>query len=203
MATFTADFTGKRVTTLVLRLCGGVALTSVEGPPTVPPLGAKPLALLAFLALEPGPHSREQITALLWGDYPEDKAKASLRQALTHLRDALGNALRVDRSVVELVDPPACDITEFRRLAQLDAPAATEIDVTRFLADLSVRHCPAFDEWVDAKRFELRRLYSQALGARVRGMFSQRAWRDARELAEKWSSLDPLADEPMAALVEA
>ena len=38
------------------------------------------------------------------------------------------------------------------------APAAIDIDVTRFLADLSVRHCPAFDEWVDAKRLELRRI---------------------------------------------
>ena len=190
------------MTTLALRLCGDVTLTTPDGVPAVP-LGAKTLALLAFLVVEPGPHRRERLTALLWGDYPEDKAKASLRQALTHLRDALGDALRVDRSVVELVHPPTCDITEFRRLAQLDAPAATEIDVTRFLADLSVRHCPAFDEWVDAKRFELRRIYSQALGARVRGMFSQRAWRDARELAEKWSALEPLADEPMAALVEA
>ena len=148
------------MTTLALRLCGDVTLTTPDGVPAAPPLGAKTLALLAFLVVEPGPHRRERLTALLWGDYPEDKAKASLRQALTHLRDALGDALRVDRSVVELVHPPTCDITEFRRLAQLDAPAATEIDVTRFLADLSVRHCPAFDEWVDAKRFELRRIYS-------------------------------------------
>ena len=56
------------------------------------------LGLLAFLALEPGPHRREQLTALLWGDYPDDKAKASLRQALTHLRDALADSLRVDRA---------------------------------------------------------------------------------------------------------
>jgi len=191
------------VTTLALRLCGDVTLTSPDGMSVAPPLGAKTAALLAFLVVEPGPHRREQVTSLLWGEYPEDKAKASLRQALTHLRDALGEALRVDRSVVELIDPPTCDVIEFLRLAQLDAPAAIDIDVTRFLADLNVRHSPAFDEWVDAKRLELRRLYARALGARVRDLFSQRAWRDARELAEKWSALDPLADEPMAALVEA
>jgi hypothetical protein len=44
-------------------------------------LPAKSLALLAFLALEPGPRSREELTALLWGESPEEKASASLRQA--------------------------------------------------------------------------------------------------------------------------
>ena len=45
--------------------------------------------LLAYVALEPGAHSRDELTALLWGEYPEEKAKASLRQALTHLREAV------------------------------------------------------------------------------------------------------------------
>ena len=71
------------MTTLALRLCGDVTLTSPDGVPVAAPLGAKTFALLAFLVVEPGPHRREQLTALLWGDYPEDRAKASLRQALT------------------------------------------------------------------------------------------------------------------------
>ena len=196
-------FPGGRVTTLALRLCGDVALTSHNGAPVAPPLGAKTLALLAYLVVEPGSHRREHVTALLWGDYPEDKAKASLRQALTHLRDALGETIRVDRAVIELVEPPMCDVVEFRRLAQSEPAAAIDIDVTRFLASLSVRHCPAFDEWVDAKRLQLRRIYLKALADRVRDLFSQRAWREARELADKWTELDPLTDEPAAALVEA
>ena len=52
-------------------------------------LPAKSLALLAFLALEAGPRSREELTALLWGESPDEKASASLRQALSHLRSNL------------------------------------------------------------------------------------------------------------------
>ena len=70
--------------TLALRLCGDVVLTS-DNAAVDPPLGSKTLALLAFLALESGRHTRHEVTALLWGEYPEEKAKASLRQALTHL----------------------------------------------------------------------------------------------------------------------
>src|SRR5215203_3369931 len=94
---------------LVLRLCGDVVLCSPDGVPITPPLGAKTLGLLAFLALEPGPHRLEELTALLWGDSPEEKARASLRQALTHLRDALDDTLRIDRSTVELDRALGCD----------------------------------------------------------------------------------------------
>jgi len=73
--------------TLALRLCGGLEL-SVDGKPIEPSLGSKTLALLAFLRLERGPHRREALTALLWGEYADEKAKTSFRQALTRLRDA-------------------------------------------------------------------------------------------------------------------
>lgn len=115
-----------------LRLCGDVVLCSRDGAPVEPPLGSKTLALLAFLALEPGSHRREQGTALLWGEYPEEKAKASLRQALTHLRDALGEALRVDRNAIELGEGLSCDVVDFIRLASHDAAAAIAIDIPIF-----------------------------------------------------------------------
>ena len=50
---------------LVLRLCGNVALCSADRVPIAPPLGAKTVGLLAFLALEPGPHRREELTAVM------------------------------------------------------------------------------------------------------------------------------------------
>jgi DNA-binding SARP family transcriptional activator len=76
----------------------------------MPALGAKPLALLAFLTLEPRPHSREALAGLLWGESPDAEARSSLRQALKHLRDALGEALRCDRALIELAQPTACDV---------------------------------------------------------------------------------------------
>ena len=188
---------------LVLRLCGEVALQAPDGVPVAPPLGAKTLGLLAFLALEPGSRRREELTALLWGDSPEEKARASLRQALSHLREVIGDALRVDRSTVELTGQLECDAREFLRLASVDGGAALAIDVPRFLTGLSIRNCKAFEEWADRKRAELATRFAGLLAARAREAMARRAWSDARQLAERWHRLDVLADEPIAVLVEA
>ncbi|MGE5731556.1 MAG: ATP-binding protein, partial [Gemmatimonas sp.] len=187
----------------VLRLCGDVVLSSHDGAPVEPPLGSKTLALLAFLALEPGSHRREKITALLWGESPEEKAKASLRQALTHLRDALGDALFVDRTSIELRDALTCDVNDFLRLARTDPPAAIAIDIPRFMTGLAIRNCPAFDEWVDEKRLDLVNRYTLLVAGFTRELMARRAWRDAARLAERWTKLDPHADEPVAILIEA
>jgi hypothetical protein len=56
-----------------LTLCGRVG---VAGNGAADAIGAKSLALLAYVALEPGPHTRDELTALL-GWYPEEKARAS------------------------------------------------------------------------------------------------------------------------------
>ena len=153
---------------LVLHLCGDVVLCTADRVPIAPPLGAKTLGLIAFLTLEPGPHRRDELTALLWGDSPEDKARASLRQALTHLREALGDALRVDRATVELRGEIECDVAEFVRLAAVDGSAALAIDVTRFLSGMTVRNCQAFEEWADEKRIELMSRYSSLLASGAR-----------------------------------
>ena len=188
---------------MVLRLCSDVVLCSPDGVPVAPPLGAKSLGLLAFLALEPGPHRREELTALLWGDSPEEKARASLRQSLTHLREALGDSVRIDRATVELTGRLECDVSEFLRLADVDGAAALAIDVTRFLSGLTVRNCQAFEEWADEKRSALLSRYAGLLASAAREAMARRAWPDARQLAERWHRMDILADEPISLLIEA
>lgn len=185
-----------------LRLCGDVIVCSRDGAPVEPPLGSKTLALLAFLALEPGSHRREEVTALLWGEYPEEKAKASLRQALTHLRDALGDVLRVDRTAIALGDGLSCDVNEFLRLATDDPTSAIAIDIPRFLTGLVVRSCPAFEEWADQKRLALVGRYTPLIAGRTREAMARLAWRDAAGLAEQWIRLAPHAEEPVTALIE-
>ncbi len=59
------------------------------------PLGGfatdKSRALLAYLVVEHNrPHRRESLAALLWPDQSDELARQSLRQALSHLKQALG-----------------------------------------------------------------------------------------------------------------
>jgi DNA-binding SARP family transcriptional activator len=185
-----------------LTLCGSVA---VNGDGVLAgALGAKPLALLAYLALEPGPHSRDELTALLWGEYPEGKAKASLRQALTHLREAIPSALRIERMTVSL---PAgevdCDVNEFLRLAADSPRAAADFPVSRFLEGLQLRRCSAFEDWVDATRTSLVKRISEVLTTITREALATRQWRDAARYAERWVAIAPMSTAANSARVEA
>ena len=82
---------------LTLQLFGIPALSHPDGAPAPTTGAVKNLALLAFLTLEPGPHTREEIATLLWGDSTDEQARTSLRQALTRLKSVVGEGLTVTR----------------------------------------------------------------------------------------------------------
>ena len=139
----------------VLTLIGSPTVGHSDGERVTPQPGAKALALLAYLALEPHPHTREALADLLWGESPEPEARASLRQALKQLRTSLGEVVRCDRQLVELAEPVRCDVTGFLESAERDPEAAAAIDIPRFLAGFSIRHAPQFDEWAAETRTRL------------------------------------------------
>jgi DNA-binding SARP family transcriptional activator/predicted ATPase len=72
---------------LILRLLGTPEVSHAEQALTFQT--RKVLALLAYLAVEQGVHSRDKITALLWPESDEERGKASLRRALAYLRQSL------------------------------------------------------------------------------------------------------------------
>jgi DNA-binding SARP family transcriptional activator len=187
----------------MLRLFGAPLLATAEGRTAAPVLGAKPLGLLAYLVLEPGPHSREALAGLLWGESLEAEARASLRQALKHLRDVFGDLVHAERALVELSGPLPCDVLEFRAAVEHDPTRAVGFDVPRFLDGFSLRHAPQFDEWAATTRNGLLRTYHQALARLAREAMGQWRWRDAVDLADRWLASEPVCDEAALLAVEA
>lgn len=57
-------------------------------------------ALLYYLATMPGPHPREVLAGLLWGETTESKARRSLTQALSRLSKLIGDVFIVERQRV-------------------------------------------------------------------------------------------------------
>jgi DNA-binding SARP family transcriptional activator len=165
-------------------------------------LSCKCIGLLAYLALEPGPHSRESLASLLWGESDDDSARTSLRQALMHLREILGDTIRADRTSVSLAGPVACDALEFLSTVHSEPRRAAEYDVPRFFADVSLRGAPAFEEWLDRTRHHLLRRYQEALRVAARDAVARSRWREAMDLADRWLIADPLAEEAMGVLME-
>jgi DNA-binding SARP family transcriptional activator len=184
-------------------LIGSPSVAHPDGERLTPQPGAKALALLAYLTLEPRPHTRETLADLLWGESPEVEARASLRQALRQLRSSLGDLVRSDRRVVELAEPLRCDVTGFLEKAEPDPKAAAAIDIPRFLAGFSIRHAPRFDDWLAETRASLFQRYAGVLGTLAQDAMDQRRWRDAAEWAERWLACDRLCEEAARVAIEA
>jgi DNA-binding SARP family transcriptional activator len=105
---------------LQVRLLGELEVEFV-GTAVALPTSRRACALLAWLALRPGPHSRSRLAALLWPDVLDASARASLRSALWALRAAFGPTageyLQTGRDHVELTgDGLVVDVREVERL---------------------------------------------------------------------------------------
>lgn len=191
------------VASVTLTLLGPPSVTVDGGEPGLCQPAAKALALLTYLVLEPGPHTREELAGLLWGESSEDQARTSLRQALKQLRSQLGDIFQRDRPGIELAVPMQCDVSAFREGVLQDPRLAISRDIPRFLVGFSVRHAPQFDEWVAETRRDLLSRYHSALGTLAREAMGQWRWRDAITYAERWLASDPLSDEAVRLGIEA
>ncbi|MBN1249997.1 MAG: hypothetical protein JXC32_20200 [Anaerolineae bacterium] len=201
---------GETMTTYALYLLGLPRL-EVDGSPAH--IGRrKALALLAYLAVTGGAHTRDALAALLWPEWDAPSARAELRRQLALLHELLGpEALEADRETVQL-NPDfdlRLDVTAFR--AQLGACAGHGHPVTEacpdcvpllegavglyagdFMAGFTLGDSAAFDEW---QFFEAEALKDEVASALVRlatRLTSQGDLGRAIGYARRWLAVDPL-----------
>ena len=114
---------------LVLRLLGRFELTTGKDAPLAIS-GSRAKVFLARLALSVGGVDRSILGTMLWGDRAEAQARASLRQMVWTIREALGDRadLVLAEAAVLRLDPAAVtvDVTEFERLALALEPDEAE-----------------------------------------------------------------------------
>ncbi len=116
----------------------------------------KTRAVLAVLALRaPDPVLRGHLTALLWSRRDPQQARASLRQALHELHDALGpearDLLQVERTHLTLCNERLWVDVGALKQATPDRPGALAL-YRPSLADDLIGVDPAFDRWLAAER---------------------------------------------------
>jgi TolB-like protein/Tfp pilus assembly protein PilF len=128
-------------------------------------------ALFTYLAIEPGPHSRDHLTSFLWSDRSEQQARNSLRQALSSLKKLFDNIepspLQIGRTNVDLASQLfEIDAVKLEELIIEQSPQAaaqaTRLYRGEFLEGLVVRDSNG-EEWLAAERDRFRRLATQAL----------------------------------------
>jgi DNA-binding SARP family transcriptional activator len=114
------------------------------------------LALLAYLALEPGWHSREQIATMLWDDTDTTSSQQNLRTVLAHLRDVLGEAsseLETTRSKMQLSTQNLWfDVWELKNAQEAQLESVAKLYQNDLLTNLVLPNAPEFEAWLEQKR---------------------------------------------------
>ncbi len=192
---------------------------SLLGPPRIERDGMlidvdtrKAIALIAYLAVTRQRHSRDALAALLWPEYDQSHARATLRRTLSTLNKALdGPWLEVDRETIGL-NPDSdlqIDVNSFHDLLAecqshhhrpAEACPACLDPLTKavllyhgdFLAGFSLRDSPNFDDWQFYQADSLRRELASALERLVYCHSSQGNFDPAIAYARRWLSLDRL-----------
>ena len=199
----------------------GAFQTTLDGRAVADFATDKARALLAYLAVEGDrPHRRDGLAALLWPDQPQRKARQNLRQALSFLRQTLGDQdnskpiLLVDRETVQL--NPECDMwldaVAFEELVAINRShrhrnlgtcrpcvgrLEQAVDLYRggFLADFLIDDSTLFEEWALLKREWFHRQAVEALG-RLAHYYERRVdYERAREFAWQQVGLEPWREE--------
>jgi DNA-binding SARP family transcriptional activator/tetratricopeptide (TPR) repeat protein len=179
-----------------IRLLGELTVTR-GGRPSALPASKRTRALLGYLAVTGGSHSREQLCDLLWQG-PDDP-RAALRWSLAKLRTALGPAALVaDRERVSLGEV-STDLEAVRALLAGGIAHATADGLVRaaelfrgeLLEGLALPDCYGYHEWLVAERESARSERTALVAALVeRTSKPEDALRWARELV----ALDPLSE---------
>ena len=178
---------------------GGARLDELSGQ-------RKVLSLLALLA-GAGPRglTRESVTALLWPDRDDERARTSLKQLVHSARRQLhpdlllaSADLRLDTRYV------SSDVDDFRNAVRHgDHEGAVKLYSGPFLDGFHVRGADGFERWASDERTSLARDFAQALEA-----LAVRADRsgDARTAVESWQRLataEPLNERVAVGLLRA
>lgn len=155
------------MTQLTIHLFGGL-ITEQDGEPIPKLVSRKADLLLAYLAQEPRPHSRESLATLLWDDRPQKQALSNLRTLISSLRKHADAFVTITRQTLEIQAEVQVDTAVFtQQLAALQedwpsAAAVTQMEQTLklyvgdFLHGVLVSSSLEMEDWIQFTREQLR-----------------------------------------------
>ena len=170
-----------------------------DGQPLTRLIGAKPQALVYFLAAEGGgPQPRGQLAALLWGALDEASARANLRLALTRLRQRLPGVVEADVRAVGLSPrvPAVVDLRQVESVAALDDAPLETLEAAAaacrgpLLDGFELAGAEAFEEWLRRERVRAQRSARVLMRRLVERLEAGRETERAIAAAHRWIEID-------------
>ncbi|MBX3053808.1 MAG: hypothetical protein KF753_20180 [Caldilineaceae bacterium] len=182
----------------------------------------KAVALLAYLAVEQTPQSRDTLATLFWPESDQQRARANLRYLLWSLRKNVGEAwLATDGDQIALAGAGQVlvDAAEFRQhldkwrghfhpADEFCAACAESLEMALelyrgdFLQGFSLDDSPQFDDWQFFQAEGLRRDLAAGLDTLVEQGIARQCYEDAIAHARRWAALDPLHEPACRALMK-
>ncbi len=156
--------------------------------------------LLAYLVLTIGTHHpRERLAGLLWPESSEPNARKNLRQALWHLRKAIGEAhLLVDTSSIAF--DAASDFWLDISFLEDTADPDLETEVSVYEGEL-LPGC--YEDWVLLERDRLDASYERKMDRFLEQLLQEQRWTEVITWGERWIALGHVPETAFRALMMA
>jgi predicted ATPase/DNA-binding SARP family transcriptional activator len=189
----------------------------------------KEQALLIYLGVEGGLHSREKITALFWPDSDELQGRTSLRRTLADLRHTFHEAgglahLIIEREMLgfDFSSDSDLDLHTLESTYSLACKSSTvqeakgavqnpllfllqraaSLNRGPFLEGFSLSEAPNFDNWIGLQREVWHQRMSLILDKLSLLLSDMGELLSAREIVSRWIALDPLNESAHRRLIE-
>ena len=191
------------MTSLRFRLLGEPYI-EVDQEPLTGFVSTKAQALLIFLVMSPGRHSRNRLANLLWSEFSDDQARNNLRTALSNLRGLVGPHLSIERDAIAYKRdiPYWLDVDVVRETfgSKLDKKVISQIGEATALyrGDLldgfRVRNAPAYDDWVLDQRESLHGLVLRGLSQTADRCITEGEYEAGLAVTRRLLTLEPWSE---------
>ncbi|MES3032454.1 MAG: AAA family ATPase [Gemmatimonadota bacterium] len=178
--------------TKILLVClGRPALYHADGSSVA--IAGKAVALLAYMRLNAQRSAHRAFLAdLLWSEADDEKGRASLRGAISALREVLGADVLVgDAGELRLVRDVPCDVADFvSAAASGDNLAAVSAYRGDFFADFALPGATGFELWATIERQRLRSIFVRCADSVVQQLLDTGRARAALDIAVRLVDAD-------------
>lgn len=194
---------------LEIRLLGQFEVRLEGQPVAIPSRAAQ--SLLAYLVLNPRTaHRRERLAGLLAPEAAEPDARRVLRQALWHLRKALGTRGSTRQEFIHADDITIAfdaNADYWLDVAILDRKVGEEASADHLMKAVAAyggELLPGFyDEWLVPERERLQALFEHRMARLLERLIAEQRWPEVLEWAERWVGLGQAPEPAYRALMRA
>ena len=172
-------------------------------------ISSKALILFSYLILEKRTFARDILASMFWGDMPDKRAKANLRQALHNIQKLFPDCFDVNRQMVTVLNEGQfqIDALDLQHLSQQDSISPQELEQAsalykgEFLEGINSNDEFQLDDWLRGQREAYRIAYMTILERLAQHYVTAGIWKKAETSYTNLIRLEPWKESSHRALM--